>query len=74
MSKNTKKPFASYEKTDIVKIERIDHTIRLRLNARKIDVMDTLKNVPGHATISMIVDDIDLEGYSKIVFSEEFRK
>ena len=65
-----KKLFASYEKTSVVKIEKITHTIRLRLNMTRNDVMGILNNVPKDAIVTMIVGDDTFDGYGEIIFEE----
>jgi len=65
-----KKRFASYERTSVVRVEKVTHTVRIRLNARKVDVMDALKKVPDGAVVAMIIDDSDTGGYGEVMFEE----
>ena len=62
--------YASYEKYIVSKVEKITHTVRIKLNEPAGSVMKTLKNVPPDATVTMVVDDSELEGYGEIVFEE----
>lgn len=65
------KNFASYEKTVVAKVQRIKHTVRMRLNSTKRGLMGTLENVPDDAVIEMIVGDDEDDDYGEIVFAEE---
>lgn len=62
--------FISYQKRSVVKIETIKHTVRLRLNDKKSDIIKTLENVPDDAIVSMVVDDTALGAYGEIIFEE----
>ena len=65
------KNFASYEKTVVSKVQRIEHTVRMRLNSTKRELIRVLENVPNDAVIEMIVGDDEDGDYGEIVFVEE---
>jgi hypothetical protein len=68
------KQFASYEKNLTITVQHITHTVRILLNTTKGDLAFILKDVPDNATVTMIVDDSDLEGYGEIIFEEQIVK
>jgi len=65
------KNFVSYEKTVVSKVQRIKHTVRMRLNSTKRELIRVLENVPNDAVIEMIVGDDEDGDYGEIVFVEE---
>ena len=63
--------YASYEKKIISQIEKIQHTVRIRLNEKAGSIINTLRQVPPNATVTMVVDDSKLEGgFGEIIFEE----
>ncbi len=62
---------ANYEKHVVNNIKTIRHIVRIRLNERASDVIQTLKNVPPNAIVAMVVDDNEIGGHGEIVFEEE---
>ena len=62
-----------YEKTFETKIIRTKHKITFTTGTRKIDLMESLKNVPDNAIIDEFIGDNsdDSNGISYIEFHEE---
>ncbi len=66
--------FATYEKNIESTVTTIKHTVRILLNSNRVDVENTLKNVPYAAKVSMIIGDDERpagERFSEIIFTEE---
>ena len=67
--------FASYEKSVEAIVTRTRHTVRMRINARAVDIRAALSEVPDNAILTIVngdetTSDEDIQ-YGEMYFDEE---
>ena len=67
------KNYTSYEKEVIARVEKIKHTVRIRINERAVHIIESLRQVPSDAVVTAIVDDsgFGVDGFGEIIFEEQ---
>jgi len=66
------KPFASYEKVIISKVEKIHHIVNIKLNESPQSIISLLSRIPKTAVLTSVVGDDEIgSDYAELTFEEE---